>query len=42
MKVACAECGCLVDRGVVVVACGATNCCCSDLPGEATVGGPEV
>jgi hypothetical protein len=35
MRVACAECGCLVDRGVIVERCDAhPSCCCGDLPVE--------
>lgn len=32
MEILCAECGCLVDRGVRVIACGTDACCCLDLP----------
>ena len=33
MEITCADCGCLVDRGVVIVACAAyPNCCCTELP----------
>lgn len=28
----CAECGCLVDRGVRVSICERERCCCSELP----------
>jgi hypothetical protein len=31
-EIACAECGCIVDRGVVLVRCGQVECCCRDLP----------
>src|SRR3954465_1975823 len=31
MEVYCADCGCLVERGLRVVPCGATQCCCRDL-----------
>ena len=39
MKIACAECGCVVDRGVRIIPCEDTECCCRDLPireGEAS------
>jgi hypothetical protein len=29
---ACADCGCLVDRGTRVELCGDRDCCCRDLP----------
>ena len=33
MKVACPECGCVVDEGVVIVPCADyPDCCCGDLP----------
>ena len=33
MAITCAECGCLVDRGVIVTPCDAyPECCCTDLP----------
>ena len=32
VKVACAECGCVVDAGLRVQACDDRNCCCRDLP----------
>lgn len=33
VRIACAECGCLVDRGVVIGGCANhTQCCCGDLP----------
>lgn len=28
----CADCGCLVDRGVRMVRCGTEGCCCEELP----------
>lgn len=31
MEMACAGCGCLVDRGVRVATCGEPGCCCSAL-----------
>ena len=37
VEIACADCGCVVDRGVVLVRCGDPDCCCRDLPdGERT------
>jgi len=37
VEIACADCGCIVDRGAVLVRCGDPNCCCRDLPdGERT------
>jgi hypothetical protein len=34
MEITCADCGCLVDRGVVVQACERyPGCCCGELPG---------
>jgi len=35
MQVECAECGCVVDRGVVVRRCDQDGCCCADLPDRA-------
>ncbi len=32
MTMACADCGCLVERGVRVSTCGAGDCCCIALP----------
>jgi hypothetical protein len=32
MEMYCAECGCLVERGVRVVPCGTAACCCLSLP----------
>jgi len=32
VEIACADCGCIIDRGVVVVPCGNRDCCCRDLP----------
>ena len=32
MIVACADCGCVVDRGVRVQSCADPACCCSHLP----------
>lgn len=32
MEIYCAGCGCLVDRGVRVVPCHTTDCCCLGLP----------
>lgn len=32
MRFECADCGCIVDRGVVVAPCGRTECCCLALP----------
>jgi hypothetical protein len=32
MELRCADCGCLVDRGVRVETCGNADCCCTDLP----------
>lgn len=33
MEITCAECGCLVERGVIVTPCDAhPACCCTDLP----------
>jgi hypothetical protein len=32
MEIICADCGCLVDRGVIVTPCDAyPNCCCAEL-----------
>ena len=28
----CAECGCLVDAGLVIERCGDPDCCCKDVP----------
>jgi hypothetical protein len=33
MVIACADCGCIVDRGVIVERCGSyPRCCCGALP----------
>lgn len=32
MRFECADCGCTVDRGIVVTACEDSACCCLDLP----------
>jgi hypothetical protein len=32
MKVSCADCGCVVDKGVRLVPCGKRDCCCQHLP----------
>ncbi len=33
MVIACAECGCRVDRGVIIDRCGKhPSCCCQHLP----------
>jgi hypothetical protein len=32
MEIACADCGCVVDRGVIVRSCGKSDCCCRHLP----------
>lgn len=32
MEYKCAECGCLVERGIRVLVCAEPNCCCGDLP----------
>ena len=33
MEIACADCGCLVERGVVVTPCARyPACCCAHLP----------
>jgi hypothetical protein len=32
MEILCAECGCLVERGFVVMRCGTSDCCCAHLP----------
>jgi hypothetical protein len=33
MVIACAECGCVVDHGVIVEGCEThPDCCCRDLP----------
>jgi hypothetical protein len=28
----CADCGCLVDHGIRLISCDASECCCADLP----------
>ena len=37
MRMECAACGCVVDRGVRLVACANAACCCAQLPDEAMV-----
>jgi hypothetical protein len=32
MTIACADCGCLVDRGIRVESCADPDCCCRHLP----------
>jgi hypothetical protein len=32
VKIACAECGCVVDRGIRLAVCSDPECCCKDLP----------
>lgn len=32
MVMSCADCGCLVERGVRVTSCDRPTCCCSELP----------
>jgi SnoaL-like domain len=32
VEIYCADCGCLVERGVRVVPCNSAECCCVDLP----------
>ena len=33
VEIACAECGCMVERGEIVTPCDAyPECCCADLP----------
>ena len=32
VKVSCADCGCVVDKGVRLVPCGKSDCCCQHLP----------
>jgi SnoaL-like domain len=32
MEMYCADCGCLVERGVRLIPCDASECCCVDLP----------
>lgn len=31
MEIICAECGCLVDRGIRLHVCGDATCCCTEL-----------
>ena len=32
VEIKCADCGCVVDLGIVIVACGKPGCCCEHLP----------
>lgn len=34
MEMGCADCGCIVDSGVVVVTCGKRDCCCQHLSAQ--------
>jgi hypothetical protein len=34
VQIHCADCGCFVDRGVVIRPCESDECCCTDLPGR--------
>ena len=38
MEIACADCGCIIERGIVLVRCGNPDCCCRDLPDGANLG----
>lgn len=35
MEIECADCGCVVDRGVVLDRCDDARCCCRHLPEQA-------
>ncbi len=39
---ACADCGCVVDRGVRVDTCAAADCCCRHVPLSADIGASQV
>lgn len=39
MRMACADCGCLVERGVRASTCGTEGCCCSTLPTRQSLDG---
>lgn len=41
MEMVCAECGCLVERGVVLRACATYPRCCCELLPEAEVRAPS-
>jgi hypothetical protein len=34
VAITCADCGCVVERGVVLVRCADPECCCRDLPDQ--------
>lgn len=35
MRIACADCGCVVDRGLILERCDKhPDCCCADLDGR--------
>jgi hypothetical protein len=36
MVIVCADCGCVVDRGIVKERCADPHCCCEDLPDAMT------
>jgi hypothetical protein len=42
MTFECAGCRCSVDRGVVVAACGVSECCCDDLPHSEPPAAPDA
>lgn len=43
MDMGCAECGCVVNRGVIVGACDRyPECCCRDLSVKTGSGAPTV
>ncbi len=39
MEMICAECGCVVDRGIRLAICHAPECCCRQLPVRRRAGG---
>lgn len=42
MEMGCAECGCVVNRGVIVGACDRyPECCCQDLSLKENGGNPQ-
>jgi hypothetical protein len=37
MEMYCADCGCLVERGIRLISCDTVECCCVDLPQAAAM-----
>ncbi|HEV7467638.1 MAG TPA: hypothetical protein VGP96_15165 [Candidatus Dormibacteraeota bacterium] len=42
MTFECADCGCIVDRGLLVASCGDSECCCGELPHSEPPAAPDA